>query len=278
MRKTGIALSAFALAVTLGACGSDGGSGGNAGNTNNEGGGGTAAAANLSDLAKSIGDQTAETNTAHMTITADAAGQQLTGEGDIKMSSSDAAMSMDMTTPEGTISMVLVDKVFYIKLPQELEPGKSWVKISPDDNNPVAKALSGATDQMTQNADPRATLQQFEKAGEITSTKEEELDGKKTTHYTITVDVQKLADTQTDPTAKSALEESIKAGMKDFPVDVWIDEDDLPVRFKLDMPVPDPSGSGTTATVKMQIDYTDWGKPVDVTAPPAEQVAPLPAG
>lgn len=277
MRKAGIALSAFALALTLGACGDNGGSDGSSSNTGGDsnGGGGSVAAASLADLAKSIGEQTSETNTAHMKITADAAGQQLSGEGDLKMSAEDSAMSMDMTTPEGTMSMVLLDKVFYLKLPQELEPGKAWLKIDPNDDNPMAKALGGMTEQMSKNADPRATLEQFEKAGEITDSKEEDLDGQKTTHYTITVDVEKLAQNQEDPTMKSAMDEAIKGGLKDFPVDVWINEDDLPVRFKMDMPTPDPT-TGQSASVKMQIDYSDWGKSVDIAAPAPGEVAEFP--
>ena len=278
MRKAGIALSAFALALTLGACGDNGGSGGSS--SNNSGGdsnsGGSVAAASLADLAKSIGEQTADTNTAHMKISADAAGQKLSGEGDLRMSEQDSAMSMDMTTPEGTMSMVLLDNVFYIKLPTELEPGKSWLKIDANDkSNPMAQALGGMTEQMSKNADPRATLEQFEKAGEITDTKEEELDGKQTTHYTITVDVEKLAANQEDPTMKSAMDQAIQAGLKDFPVEVWIDEDDLPARFTMDMPTPNPA-TGTTESVKMQIDYTDWGKPVDITAPDPSEIAEFP--
>lgn len=277
MRKAGIALSAFALALTLGACGDNGGSDGSSSNTGGDsnGGGGSVAAASLADLAKSIGEQTSETNTAHMKITADAAGQKLSGEGDMQMSADAAAMSMDMDTPEGSISMVLVDNVFYIKLPQELEPGKAWLKIDPNDDNPMAKALGGMTEQMSKNADPRATLEQFEKAGEITDSKEEDLDGQKTTHYTITVDVEKLAQNQEDPTMKSAMDEAIKGGLKDFPVDVWINEDDLPVRFKMDMPTPDPT-TGQSASVKMQIDYSDWGKSVDIAAPAPGEVAEFP--
>lgn len=277
MRKVGITLSAFALALTLGACGGNGGSGGSSSNNSGgDSGGGSVAAASLADLAKSIGEQTSDTNTARMKISADAAGQQLTGEGNLRMAADDAAMSMDMTTPQGAMSMVLLDNVFYIKLPQELEPGKSWLKIDANDkSNPMAQALGGMTEQMSKNADPRATLEQFEKAGEITDTEEVELDGKQTTHYTITVDVEKLAANQEDPTMKSAMDQAIKGGLKDFPVDVWIGEDDLPVRFTMDMPTPNPA-TGKTASVKMQIDYTDWGKPVDITAPPADEIAEFP--
>jgi hypothetical protein len=275
MRKTAAALSAFALAITLGACGDNGGSNDGADNGGSNGNG-NVAAASIADLAKSIGDKTAETNTAHVKITADAAGQKIDGEGDVKFAQQDVAMTMDMTTPEGTMSMVFLDKVFYIKLPQEVEPGKSWIKIDVNDDNPIAKALGGMTEQMSKNADPRATLEEFEKSGEITDSKEETLDGQKTMHYTITVDVEKMAANQTDPTMKQALEQTIKAGLKDFPVDVWINEDDLPVRFKMDMPMPNPTGAGGNVTMKMQMDYSEWGEPVDITAPDAGEIAEMP--
>ncbi|MGB3444263.1 MAG: hypothetical protein WBA97_36450 [Actinophytocola sp.] len=278
MRKAGIALSAFALALTLGACGGNGGSEGSASNSGGDSnGGGSVAAASLADLAKSIGEQTSKTDTAHMKITAGAGGQQLSGEGDMKMGADTAAMSMDVTTPEGSMSMVLLDDVFYLKLPQELEPGKPWLKIDTNDDNPISKALGGITEQVSKNADPRATLEQFEKAGEITDTKEEELNGKPTTHYTIAVDVKKMAANQEDPALKAAMDQAIKSGMTDFPVEVWIDENDLPARVTMDTPTPNPA-TGKTEPVKMQVDYTDWGKPVDITAPPAGEIAKMPIG
>jgi hypothetical protein len=273
MRKAGIALSAFALAMTLGACGDNGGGDTSSGSGSN--GGASAGAVNLVDLAKSIGDETSAANSAHMTITASAAGQDLSGEGDLKFGDTAAAISMDMTTAQGSISMVFVDGVLYMKLPQELVPGKPWLKIDPNSESVLAKALGGLNESLSKNADPRAALTEFENAGEITDTKEEELDGKKTTHYTITVDVQKMADNQTDPTQKKAMQDAIGSGMKDFPVDVWLDEKGLPVRFALQTPTPD--GKGGMTSVKMQVDYTDWGKPVDIVPPPADQTTEPPA-
>jgi hypothetical protein len=274
MRKTAIALSAFALAMTLGACGDNGNTGGDAKGTDSNSGG-SVAAASVADLAKSIGDKTVDKSSAHMKLTANAAGQDISGEGDLKFGDADAAMMMDMATPEGNLSMVLLDAVLYIKLPQELEPGKAWIKIDSSSNSELAKALGSMTDQMSKNADPRATLEEFEKSGEITDTKEEELDGQQVTHYTITVDVQKMADNQADPTMKTAMDEAIKGGLKDFPVDVYINEEELPVRIALEMPTPDATGK--TQSVKMTIDYSKWGEPVDITAPSADQIAELPA-
>jgi LppX/LprAFG-like lipoprotein len=272
MRKAGIALSAFALAVTLGACAGNADSG-NAKNTGTRETGATEAVS-LVDLAKSIGDKTSDANSAHMKITAQAAGEDISGEGDLKFGSADAAMTMEVTTPEGAISMVFVDGVLYVKLPQELEPGKPWLKIDPASDNATAKSLGELNDQLGKNADPRAVLKEFEKSGEITSTKKETLNGKETTHYTVTVDVQKMADNQTDPTQKKAMQEVVAAGVTSFPVEVWVDGDDLPVRFALETPVPD--GQGGRTAVKVQVDYSDWGKAVTVDAPPAAQTAELP--
>ena len=129
MRKAGIALTAFALAATLGACGGNAG-GGNTTNTGAPDKG--TGAMSIVDLAQSIGDETTSASSAHMKITAQAAGQDINGEGDLKFGSSDAAMTMDIGTPEGAISMVFVDGVLYIKLPQELQPGKPWLKLDPN--------------------------------------------------------------------------------------------------------------------------------------------------
>ena len=274
MRKTGIALSAFALAITLGACGGNsGGDGGTTGNTNTSAP--AEAAANVADLAKSVGDQATAKNSAHMTMSGNFGGEEMTGEGDVSFDATNPVMSIDMTMSSGDISMVLVDQVVYIKVPGQEVGGKPWLKIDTNSGNSLAKVFATMSDQMSKNADPRTALEQFKEAGEVTDSKAEELDGKQTTHYTITVDVQKLADAQTDPVQKAGLDAAIKAGLKDFPVDVWIDEEQLPVRVAFDMPAPD--GKGGTTTAKMQMDYTDWGKTIDVTAPPADQVAEMPA-
>jgi len=276
MRKAGIALSAFALAVTLGACSGNDNSGGSTPNTGAQNGGDApVVAANLVDLAKSLGEETAAASTAHMTLTGDVAGMSMTGEGDLRFGADDAAISMNMSTTEGNMSMVFLDGVLYMKLPQELEAGKPWIKIDSSTNSEIAAALGSANEQLSKSVDPRKALQEFEKAGEITDSEETEIDGKKVTHYTITVDAQKLVDTQTDPAAKAEAQKAVDAGMKEFPVEVWIDEEGLPARFAMEMAAPD--GSGSTATVKMQVDYTQWGEPVDIAAPPAEQIAELPA-
>jgi hypothetical protein len=272
MRKTVALLSAFALAFTLTACGSDDKAGGNSntGNSDNTG----LVAASMADLTKAVGEKTAD-NSAHMTLTGTMAGQDISGEGDMQFAADNLTMSMDMSTPQGDMSMLLVDKVLYLKLPAGQEiGGKPWLKIDPSGDDPISKLMGSMMDQMTKNADPRAALEQFEEAGEITSTEENvEVNGAQGTHYTITVDVDKLVEAQTDETLKKAMEEAVQSGaIEDFPAELWVYEDGMPARFKLSMPTTDPA-TGQAADVDMQVDYTDWGKEVTVEVPPADEVA-----
>jgi len=264
MRTTATTLTALALAVTLSACGGSADSGA------------PAVTGEVANLAKSIGDNTVEKNSAHMVFTGGAGGQQVTGEGDIQFGKSDTAVRMDMTTPTGPMTMVLTDGVLYLKPPTEVAPGKAWVKIDSTSDGPVAKALGSLTQQLRNNADPRRTLAQFQTAGSITATKSEDLNGVPTTHHTITVDVRKLVEAQQDPTFKKAMTEAVDGGLKDFPVDVWLDEQDLPVRIALAMPAPDPA-TGKTTQATVQVDYSAWGAPVTIDAPPADQVTNLPS-
>src|SRR2546429_7804013 len=94
----------------------------------------------------------------------------------------------------GNFRMLLVDDVFYFQLPKEAQAktgGKPWVKIDSNGSDPLSKTLSGALQQTKENSDPSQLLKQLQDAGEITATKQESLNGKQTTHYSVTVDVKK---------------------------------------------------------------------------------------
>lgn len=273
MRKLTAGLSALALAVTLGACGSNSVSGSGSGTGNSGGGGSEEAATNLAALTQQIGEKATEKNTAHMTLAAEAAGQQINAEGDVEFSGDDIKMTMDMEIPgQGNISMVFAEGIMYIEMPTELEPGKSWIKIDPNGDDAMSKALGGTFDEMRKNADPRASLEQMKDAGEITAEEQVELNGEQTTHYSIILDAEKLAAQQNDPDAKKAME---MMDVKEFPVELWINEDQLPVRMTMEMAMADPA-SGQAVESTFQMDYTNWGEPVEITVPSDDQIAQMP--
>lgn len=229
----------------------------------------------LSLLAQRIGEKSTAKQAAHVTMSVDGAGQSIKAQGDMRFG---AAPAMEMTAqiPEMTeIAMRFVDDAFYFKLPSEIQPGKPWVKIDLNGDDPMSKALGAAVKQLKDNGDPARTLKQLEQAGQITGKKTEQLNGRDTTHYSVTVDVRKLIENQPDADMQRLMEEATKAGIQNFPLEVWVDGENLPARITMDMPFNDPT-TQKASQVNMVIDYTDWGKRVDVTAPPASEVAELP--
>jgi uncharacterized protein YfaP (DUF2135 family) len=272
MRKLAAVLSVLALTVTLGACAEK--EAGQASPSNGSSGGGSEqAATNLAALAQSIGEKTGEKTSAHMTMDMSVAEQTISAEGDMEFGANDVAMTMTMEIPgQGEMTMLLSEGVMYIQMPQELEPGKPWIKIDPKGDDPMSKALGSTFDDVRKNADPRASIEQLKDSGEITAEEEVELNGEQTTHYSITVDVEKMAAQQDDPAAKTALE---AAGVKDFPAELWVNGDGLPMRMTMDMPMADPT-SGKAMNAKLQMDYTDWGKAVEIAVPSPDQIAELP--
>ncbi|HEU5473728.1 MAG TPA: hypothetical protein VFV67_24030 [Actinophytocola sp.] len=275
MRKTTMLLTSGAalVALVLTGCqstqsGSPTGSGGNA----NAGSGGEEIGS-LTNLADVVAKKSAEKQSAHVKMSMDAAGQSIGGEGNMRFGDQ-PAMEMTMSIPEmATMTMRLVDDVFYIKLPSELQPGKPWVKITAGGDDPMSKTLGSMVEQMKTNGNPAETLKQLQEAGTIKSSKKEQLGGEETTHYEVVVDVAKAVEAQKDPEMKKMLEEATKAGLTEYPMDVWLNKDNLPVKIAIKM---DITAGGQSQSVTMNMDYTDWGKPVEITAPPAAEVAELP--
>lgn len=228
----------------------------------------------LKDLTDAVNKKSSGKQSAHVKLTGGAGATAINGEGDFSFAGTDTALSMTLTTAEGALEMVYVDSVFYLKLPQEMVPGKPWVKVDLKGDNPMAQTLGKAFEQAQEQSDPRKALEQFAEVGEITGVEDDEIDGQETKHYTITVDTAKMAAKQTDPDMRKALEQ-FATSTKEFPVDIWINSDDLPVRFITSMPTPDASGTAGAPT-KVQADYSKWGEGVTVTAPPADQVTEFP--
>jgi hypothetical protein len=280
MRKTGLVAAGLALTLTLVGCGSkeagtpsaaDGSGSGSSGE------GSLKVFGNALDLASAVKSNSKATS-AKIAMEGSAAGQTLKGDGAFRVNGTDAAVKMKMNMGQlGEMEMVIVDKAFYMKLPASLagqggfSADKPWIKISADGTDPMSKALGPMLEQMGQNFDVTKQMQQLKDAGEITKTAKETLDGQETTHYWIKIDMLKaIAATQTDPQLKKAAEDAAtKSGNTTAEMEMWVTTDNLPAQIKMNM-------AAQGQTVSMTAKYTDWGKPVEITAPPADQVGTFP--
>jgi len=243
-KRLGVLAASATLALTAG-CGGSGG-----------------AADDGSDLTKAnfssevIKAQTAA-KTAHVDATIVAQGQKMSLTGEMQMVKNDVAFDMSMTGAAlgGGAQLVLVDQVIYLKMPGLSQTDK-FIEIDiGDKSNPIAKMF----DQMMGQLDPSKTFQAFDAITRLQNRGTQEIDGVETTHYTVQVDTQKALEAQ-------GLSGQVPSGQlpKTLTYDVWVDGQHLVRKLRMDI-------QGT----KIDMNLSQWGEPVDITAPPPSQVASM---
>ncbi|WP_337824180.1 hypothetical protein [Amycolatopsis sp. A1MSW2902] len=286
MRKTttfAVAAGA-ALALVLTGCGSsaENGTASPAGQSKDGGSGLASPFSDALKLADAAKQGTEKAKSAKMTM--EMMGQK--AEGSMRFDGENSAMAMTMDSPQGPTEMRYVDKTLYMKVPasqsKQFGSDKPWLKISPDATDPMSQSFSKMMSQSTQQSDPTQILDQVSKTGRIVSADQVDLNGEKVNHYKVELDVSKSMETYA-----KGMPEEVKTQMKkmlegksiQIPAEIWIDKDQLPVQITMDqtemmkqLGASTGSPAAAAAGGKIDVKYSDWGKPVDVTAPPADQV------
>jgi hypothetical protein len=95
--------------------------------------------------------------------------------------------------------------------------------------------------------------------------------GTPTTHYSASIDLGRAADTLGDQKTAAALKQLYaSSGATTMPVDVWIDRAGRVRRESFSMTLGGAAGTG--AGMDMSIEFIRFGVPVDLRAPPSDQV------
>ncbi len=184
----------------------------------------------------------------------------------------------DLGSPDDwKLEAILDGGTAYIHFPlltKKLPAGKTWIK---GDVKDLSSAQSGQLGQFGSLAgiDPRDVFG-FLKAvsGSIEPVGSETIRGVQTSHYRATLDIAKLA--QLLPAAQrqslgSLDQAAAQAGLDALPLNIWIDSDQRVRKLSLDLDAKQP---GTDQSVKASfvIELYDYGAPLDLQLPPAEQV------
>ncbi|MEU0191245.1 DUF1396 domain-containing protein [Streptomyces afghaniensis] len=204
---------------------------------------------------------------------------QVKGEASMRLKPT-IAMSMKMTAPaQGATEAVeirLVDKAMYIgggaEMAKEMD-GKTWMKFDLSGSD-AGKDLDklGSTSQAEQNPAAESTF--LTGAKDVKKVGSEKVEGVETTHYTGTVTLKDLRASLKDGKAdtREQREKSIKQyeklGVDKLTMDMWVDGDDHTKQFRM-------KGAADKGPLDMTITFLDYNKPVNVTAPPAKDVADL---
>ncbi|HVC66921.1 MAG TPA: hypothetical protein VND44_04950 [Acidimicrobiales bacterium] len=190
------------------------------------------------------------------------------------------AASFSMSVPSiGPMNMRLLNPMLYLQFPSRpgtaLPAGKSWVSIDLD-SPAITSALGASFSQLTGSAnvptDSLSYLQAVSAQG-VTTVGPATVRGVPTTEYSATIDVSK-ADQNRSPAVRSALQklQSELGTSSLLPVDVWIDAQGQIRRESLQEAM---TAGGTKIDVGVTVEFFDFGAPVDVAPPPADQTVDI---
>ncbi|MCO1580147.1 hypothetical protein M8C13_30770 [Crossiella sp. SN42] len=163
-----------------------------------------------------------------------------------------------VTVPEGTF--------VWSKESAEDNQSQPWLQARGDDDPELAYTAEPLKHGMSWLTEPSRQLGLLGSVGKLDSAADDELNRKPTVKYTFTVELRRAAEATTDRTAKARLTDRVDKGWTTAKHEVWLDADHLPVRWW----VQQTREGSTPATTDIQ--YQDWGKPVEITAPPAHQI------
>lgn len=172
--------------------------------------------------------------------------------------------------PDALSIRTLIDgDTVYLQMPGLGGADGSWMAM-PLSKDGTGGLSAGGSPGVANPSDMLAQLRGV--TGELTEVGHESIGGVDTVHHRGVIDLQKVLADHADefsPGAKSELDSQLKElGVNgEMPVDVWIGADGLLRQQRISMNAPDGAG-----TISVTITFTDLGKPVDLTPPPADQV------
>jgi hypothetical protein len=235
-------------------------------------------------------ETTAAAKSAHvsMSVSATGLGSQaftLTGDGAIDFANGDSRLTMRFggaaaSLLPGGIEERSVGHVVYVELPG-LTGAAHWVAVDAGKLGSSSSAVPGLGE-----SDPTQFLASLETVSDrVDKVGTEIVRGVETTHYRATLDLRKAIDQAGVPQSLRDAEQQFLGSNGDqtpsIPVDVWIGADGYVRRISLDLdlgafgaPGIGGSGAGSPAVI-VSIDLYDFGTPVDVQAPPADQISRL---
>jgi hypothetical protein len=243
------------------------------------GGGGGGGALSLDPVA-SAATKTAKSGGEHMTfwvhVTLPQGSFAMTGSGDFDVAKHMGRASVRFSgLPQlsGTGQEIVDGSVIYIRFPfleGKLPGGKHWLKIDLErQGRTMGVDLNGLMQSST--SDPTQMLRYLQAASTgVEKIGRDTVAGVATTHYSATVDFDKLA--RARPAEKRSIRRIEKlAGVKYVPVNVWIDGDGY-VRKLTESLTMYPIPQGPSTLMKLSFELSRFGKHVSVKPPAADDV------
>ncbi|WP_410653911.1 hypothetical protein [Amycolatopsis sp. lyj-112] len=238
-------------------------------------------------LAALTRESTKKAKSSKVTMESVAGGQTSTATGQGLYDGENSKVSMVLDSDGKKMEILFVDNALFFKLDAadkaELKTDKAYVKIAADGQDPISQLLGKMMSKAVKESDPSRTIEQVSKAGKITKSDQVELNGELTNHYVVEIEVEKaialvVGDMGVPLPAEvvKQLDAKLKGKNVTIPTELWLNADQLPLQVTMDQSAfLKAMGAPGAGEAKTTVKYSDWGVPVNVTAPPADQVGDL---
>lgn len=182
----------------------------------------------------------------------------------------------------GKIEQIFERQVIYVRTPaaaKQLGVKKPWLRLDAREAGQALGIDPGRLGQLGGN-DPRQMIDQIRSvSGDVKKLGSETVRGVSTTKYRADVDIRRYPD-RLPPAqreqARVAVEKLVEqTGSDTYPMTLWIGEDDLVRRVKIEYEFDIAPGQDERGSFSMTMEFFDFGVPVDVAPPPAKDVADL---
>ncbi|OXM52161.1 hypothetical protein [Amycolatopsis alba] len=238
-------------------------------------------------LAALTRESTKKAKSSKMTMETVAGTEKSTASGQGLYDGENSKLSMVMDSEGKKLDMLFIDKALYFKLDAadkaEMKTDKAYLKISADGQDPMSQVLGKMMSKAVKESDPSRILEQVSQAGKIAKSDQVELNGEKTNHYVVEIEAEKaialiMGDIGIPLPAETLnqLNAKLKGKNVTIPTELWLNADQLPVQVVSDQTAfVKAMGAPGDGVAKTTVKYTDWGSPVTIEAPPADQVGDL---
>lgn len=209
----------------------------------------------------------AAVGTATFTFSGIGGGETVSGSGQMRFTPGAYDADVELTMPEtGRVRAVLMPSVSYLALPEAkgLPRNKPWLKVAPVPTSAFGKQLSLVVDQLRGSFDPSQALGLLQAARRVEEVGPATVEGVPTTRHHAVIGLRRATSMAEGP-IEAQYQSMLDAGVKSLAYDVWLDTEGLPRRFSTDIPT-------SVGLYSMTGIYRDWGKPVRIEQPSAEEV------
>jgi hypothetical protein len=220
----------------------------------------------------SMADRTAHVN---MTLSGGTSSSPVTGTGSGAIDFSQNAMELQMTVgasgQQVPIDVKFLAGVVYENIPglDQIAPGKSWISI---DFSALQQAAGQSPGSLGASNDPAAMLRVLAQHGNtVVPIGSSTVNGVDVQGFSVNVNVAAVRAQLDNAHLPSWMHQAISGvNFNGANLKVYVDNSGLLRRFAMHVVVSPRSGG--SATVDETLDFSDYGAPVNVSAPPPDQV------